>query len=246
MCPCPRTRPVARQRRDFPDFPNGGAMGLPIAEQARADGSRVLLNGLGGDQWLCGSDAVYAEAIAGRRGRELLSILRDDIHAAGLRTTLWRLLRHGIVPLLPEPAQQNLRAFAQGCGGLPRRLTRLTGSRSPCRPGFSSPAGPPAHVSQRGSAPGAVASTGLPVRRLPDAGDRDGRTSVCASRPGNAPAVLERQNGRVRVGHARAVAPAGAGGQMAAPARHARPVARGCVASHQQGGVFRHVFEVSD
>ena len=55
--------------------------------------------------------ACYAEAIAGWRGRELLNILGDDIHAAGLRTTLWRLLRHGIVPLLPEPAQQNLRAI---------------------------------------------------------------------------------------------------------------------------------------
>ncbi len=73
---------VALQYQDFPDFPNGGAMGLPIAERARADGSRVLLNGLGGDQWLCGSEACYAEAIAGRRGRELLNILGDDIHAA--------------------------------------------------------------------------------------------------------------------------------------------------------------------
>jgi len=102
---------VALQYQDFPDFPNGGAMGLPIAERARDSGSRVLMNGLGGDQWLCGSEACYAEAIAGRRGRELLNILGDDIHAAGLRTTLWRLLRHGIVPLFPERAQQNLRAI---------------------------------------------------------------------------------------------------------------------------------------
>ena len=101
---------VALQHQDFPDFPNGGAMGLPIAERVRADGGLVLLNGLGGDQWLCGSEACYAEAIAGRRGRELLNILGDDIHAAGLRTTLWRLLRHGIVPLLPKQAQQTLRS----------------------------------------------------------------------------------------------------------------------------------------
>ena len=108
---------VAQQYQDFPDFPNGGAMGLPIAERARADGARVLLNGLGGDQWLCGSEACYAEAIAGRRGRELLNILGDDINAAGLRTTLWRLLRHGIVPLLSEagPADAPRRATS-GCG----------------------------------------------------------------------------------------------------------------------------------
>ena len=83
----------------------------PSPKRRGPTASRVLLNGLGGDQWLCGSDTVYAEAIAGRRGRELLSTLRDDLHAAGLRTTLWRLLRHGVVPLLPEPAQQSLRAL---------------------------------------------------------------------------------------------------------------------------------------
>ena len=108
-CPLSWYQDVALHYQDFPDFPNGGAMGLPIAERARANGSRVLMNGLGGDQWLCGSDSGYAEAIAGWRGRELLNILGDDISATGLRTTLWRLLRHGIVPLLPERAQQNLR-----------------------------------------------------------------------------------------------------------------------------------------
>ena len=94
---------IARHFYDFPEFPNGGAMGLPIAESARANGSRVLLNGIGGDQWLCGSELCYAEAIAGWRGRELLNILCEDVRAAGLRTTLWRFLRFGIVPLLPEP-----------------------------------------------------------------------------------------------------------------------------------------------
>ena len=105
---------VALKHQDFPDFPNGGAMGLPIAERARANGARVLMNGLGGDQWLCGSEVCYAEAIAGRRGWELLRILGDDIQAAGLPTTLWRLLRHGIVPLLPERAQRDIRvAYAR-------------------------------------------------------------------------------------------------------------------------------------
>ena len=92
---------TARHFCDFPEFPNG-AMGLSIAESARANGSRVLLNGIGGDQWLCGSELCYAEAIAGWRGRELLNILGEDVRAAGLRTTLWRFLRFGIVPLLPE------------------------------------------------------------------------------------------------------------------------------------------------
>lgn len=102
---------VARHYHDFPDFPNGGAMGLPTAERALANGSRVLLSGLGGDQWLGGSETCYAEAIAGWRGREVLALLGSDIGVAGWRGALRRLLRFGIVPLLSEPAQQRLRAM---------------------------------------------------------------------------------------------------------------------------------------
>jgi asparagine synthase (glutamine-hydrolysing) len=84
-------------------------MGLPIADLARANGSRVLLNGLGGDQWLCGSELCYAEAIAGRRGQELLEILREDFRALGMRAVLWRFMRFGIVPLLSEGTQRAMR-----------------------------------------------------------------------------------------------------------------------------------------
>ena len=106
---------IASHYQDFPDFPNGGAMGLPIAERARANGSRVLMNGLGGDQWLGGHAGVsYTEAVARRQGRELLKIVADDLRQAGLKTTLWQLLRHGIVPLLPEPAQAALRSVYVG------------------------------------------------------------------------------------------------------------------------------------
>jgi len=109
--PLSQYQDVARHDHDFPDFPNGGPMGLPIAERARANGSRVLISGLGGDQWLGGSDMCYAEAIAGLRGRELLALLGGDIRAAGWRDALWRVLRFGIVPLLSEQAQQRLRAM---------------------------------------------------------------------------------------------------------------------------------------
>lgn len=92
---------------DFPRFPNG-TMGLSIADLVRANGSTVVLNGVGGDQWLCGSQFCYTEAIAGWRGQELLSILNDDLRAAGLRATLGRFLRFGIIPLLPSRTQQAL------------------------------------------------------------------------------------------------------------------------------------------
>ncbi|WP_413905307.1 asparagine synthase-related protein [Candidatus Skiveiella danica] len=85
-------------------------MGLSIADSARAGGSRVLLNGLGGDQWLSGSQLIYARPLpAGAAGT--LNILGDDVNAVGLRATLWHLLRHGVVPLLPQRAQQNLRGL---------------------------------------------------------------------------------------------------------------------------------------
>jgi asparagine synthase (glutamine-hydrolysing) len=100
---------TARHFCDFPEFPNG-AMGLSIADAARANGSRVLFNGIGGDQWLSGSQLCYAEAIAGWRGQELLAILDEDFRAFGLRTALWHLIRFGIVPLLSERTQQALRA----------------------------------------------------------------------------------------------------------------------------------------
>jgi asparagine synthase (glutamine-hydrolysing) len=100
---------TARHFCDFPEFPNG-AMGLSIADSARASGSRVLLKGLGGDQWLCGSEMVYAEALAGWRGGELLNILKEEYQSFGFRTTVWRTLRNGIVPLLPPTTQQILRA----------------------------------------------------------------------------------------------------------------------------------------
>jgi asparagine synthase (glutamine-hydrolysing) len=43
---------LARQYRDAPDHPNVVAAG-PLAEAARDDGVRVVLSGLGGDDWLC-------------------------------------------------------------------------------------------------------------------------------------------------------------------------------------------------
>ena len=58
-------REQGRHYRNFPSYPNG-IMGLGIRRAARHRGSRVLLCGVGGDQWLSGSRTYYADALAAR------------------------------------------------------------------------------------------------------------------------------------------------------------------------------------
>ena len=104
-------RETARLYREFPDYPNA-AMGLSIAETARSRGCRVLLSGTGGDQWVGGCRLYYAEAIAAWRGRELLAFLKRDTREAGLGSALWRPLRYGVLPLLPDSLRCDLRKIA--------------------------------------------------------------------------------------------------------------------------------------
>jgi asparagine synthase (glutamine-hydrolysing) len=101
-------RETARRYREFPDYPNG-AMCQSIAEVARSGGSRVLISGTGGDEWLGGSRHYCAEAIAGWRGREMLALLQRDRREAGLPTALWWQIRHGLLPLLPGSLRRSLR-----------------------------------------------------------------------------------------------------------------------------------------
>ena len=109
-------RETARLYREFPDYPNG-AMGFSIAATARSRGSRVLVSGLGGDEWAGGCRLYYAEAIAGGRGRELLALLQRDAREAGLSAALWWLVRHGLLALLPDGSRRDFRkigAFVRG------------------------------------------------------------------------------------------------------------------------------------
>ena len=104
-------RETASRYREFPDYPNG-AMGLSIAKMAWANGSRVLVSGTGGDEWAGGCRLYYAEAIAERRGRELLALTQRDAREAGVSAALWWPLRHGVLPLLPDSLRRVLRQIA--------------------------------------------------------------------------------------------------------------------------------------
>jgi asparagine synthase (glutamine-hydrolysing) len=101
-------REQARHYRNFPSYPNG-TMGLGIRAEARVRGSRVLMGGDGGDQWLCGSRIYYADALAARSWRELRDSIAIDRSSAGLPASLWWILRYGFYPLLPDVARRGLR-----------------------------------------------------------------------------------------------------------------------------------------
>jgi asparagine synthase (glutamine-hydrolysing) len=104
-------RSWAQKFRDFPNYPNG-VMGLGILENAQQQGSRVLLTGSGGDDWLCGSRVYYAEMLALRDWTELWRTLQGDSHHYGLRTSLWWLTRYGLALHLPKSLKKTLRKLA--------------------------------------------------------------------------------------------------------------------------------------
>lgn len=97
---------------DQASFPNG-AMAHDIKRIARQKGSRVIINGCGGDEWLGGSRAYYAEEWQAWRLRNMASAFVTDARTIGLPSTLHALARHGVFPLLPVPVQSALRAILQ-------------------------------------------------------------------------------------------------------------------------------------
>jgi asparagine synthase (glutamine-hydrolysing) len=71
---------LARQYRDAPDHPNVVAAG-PLAEAARDDGVRVVLTGLGGDDWLC-AYGTHASALHSFIRQRVWPHVPDVIRAA--------------------------------------------------------------------------------------------------------------------------------------------------------------------
>lgn len=103
-------RDWAARYGEFPSYPNG-VMGLGIRDKARADGCRVLLVGVGGDEWLDGSRSYYGEALAGRHWGALFHMFATDTREAGAATAARWFLRAGAFPMLPAPVQAVLRAI---------------------------------------------------------------------------------------------------------------------------------------
>jgi len=62
----------------------------------------VLLDGLGGDEWLFGTSNYYIDLVSRLRVPTLLWQIRYDARTIGMRAMLSRLLWHGINPLFPQ------------------------------------------------------------------------------------------------------------------------------------------------
>ena len=103
----------AAEALDAPLWPN--AIMHRTCEQALvADGCRVSISGIGGDQWLNGSRFYYSELPREGELRRLLAAVRADVADLGLGATARSALYYGISPLLPE----SVRALCRQLRGL--------------------------------------------------------------------------------------------------------------------------------
>ena len=87
-------------------------MSLDLRRRAREDGARVILSGVGGDEWIGIPYAglYYAEELQQGHWLEALDCFSADRKALGSREALWWVLRHGIGPLLlPTPVKTGLK-----------------------------------------------------------------------------------------------------------------------------------------
>lgn len=134
-----------RRYRDFIGPPNH-AMAIPMIAKAEERGFRVMLTGLGGDEWFAGSRAYLADLLLGLRLIKAVGYVRSHRRSSG-NQEYRRLFRDGVWrPLIPprwKPALRRLRgvstvplfinkAFARRTD-LERRLDWET----PCPPGVS-------------------------------------------------------------------------------------------------------------
>ena len=87
--------------RDFPGLPNS-VMAMNLMNAVTANGSAVLLNGVGGDEWLGGSHQYYSEEISSGRIGNLPKLFRQSVSEDGLFHSIEWFLRGGIFPFLPK------------------------------------------------------------------------------------------------------------------------------------------------
>jgi asparagine synthase (glutamine-hydrolysing) len=111
---CPKESDASRyvtqvhRYHDFPNYPNG-SMSDPLKALAHAKGFRVLLTGLGGDDWLMGSFYHYADLLRRLRILALIRQARFDSRLSTMIVPLSSVLQFGVKPLLPRMVRRALR-----------------------------------------------------------------------------------------------------------------------------------------
>lgn len=86
---------------DVAMFPNT-AMGLALGAEYRLAGSRVAINGEGGDEWVGGKPFYYAEYMRDGQWRDLARAFAEDVGDVGWRTALIYLGRFGFGRFMPQ------------------------------------------------------------------------------------------------------------------------------------------------
>ncbi len=105
-------RDVAAARHDFPGVPNG-VMLFGMYEAAQADGATVIVGGYGGDEWTGQSTvgSYYADSLSGWNWVGLRRALLEDVRELGVRRTCFRVIRYGLVPMIPGSVKDVIRGF---------------------------------------------------------------------------------------------------------------------------------------
>lgn len=100
----------AHRYRDFPHYPNS-VMAVGIREAARDAGSRVLLTGYGGDEWLMGSRFYYTDFIEDLDIFGFFRAMWADFQACSAREAVYWAARFGAFEKLTEKHKKTIRTF---------------------------------------------------------------------------------------------------------------------------------------
>ncbi|OBV11194.1 putative asparagine synthetase [Erythrobacter dokdonensis DSW-74] len=108
--PCDWYVEQSRTDQELPP-PSNGAMSFELERCASENGARVLVTGLGGDEWLGGSRSYFRDFAARRDGAGFMRALREDVAVHGWQNTLPLAARGGVSGLLPSTLRRGIRAL---------------------------------------------------------------------------------------------------------------------------------------
>lgn len=100
----------AAEHYDIP-IPANGAMLLKLEQQVANDDCRVVINGLGGDEWLQGSAQYYREMAAEGDVAALWQALRRDASEIGIARASKNAARQSLAELTPALPRRLIRKF---------------------------------------------------------------------------------------------------------------------------------------